>query len=149
MTRIKEDTKAAMKAKEQAKLTTIRFLSSAIKNREIELRQEGKEVTERDALEVVQKLVKQSKQVIDDFRAAGRPESAEEEELKVKVWEAYLPAPLSDAELEALVDAAVADIGATSVKQMGQVMKLVVERAENRADNKKISELVKAKLSGK
>lgn len=146
-TRIKDDMKAAMKARDSQRLDAIRFLSAAIKQREIELRESGKQVVDADVLSVINKLAKQRKDAIQQYTAGGRTDLAEKEQAELEVLQAYLPQQMSREELQAIVTAAVAEVGATSVKQMGAVMKLVTAKAAGAADNKAISELVKAALT--
>jgi uncharacterized protein YqeY len=143
--RIDEDLKRAMKAHDESALTAVRMLKAAITNREIELK---KEADEAELIRLVEKQLKQRKESAEAFRNGGRPELAEKEEKEAAVLSAYLPQRLSEQELEALVAQAVAESGATSVKQMGQVMKLAQQKAAGRADGKAISEAVKKKLSG-
>lgn len=136
--------KAAMKDKDQVKLDTIRFLQSAIKYREIELR--PAEISDDEILAVIRKLVKQRKESIEQFQQAGRNDLAEKESSELKLLEHYLPAQMSAADLEKIVVAAIQTTGAKSPKEMGLVIKEVAAKSQGRADNKMISELVKAKL---
>jgi uncharacterized protein YqeY len=96
---------------------------------------------------VVRKEVKKRQDTIEQYEAAGRTELADQEKAEMEVLNGYLPEPLSDEEIAAIVDAAVAEVGATSRKEMGQVMKLVQERTAGRADGKTLSQAVMAKLS--
>ncbi|KAF6261456.1 Yqey-like protein-domain-containing protein [Scenedesmus sp. NREL 46B-D3] len=147
--RIKDDMKAAMKAKDAPRLDAIRFLSAALKQREIELRESGKQVTDAEALAVIQKMSKQRRDSIEQYKAGGRDDLAGKEEVELQLLLSYLPAQLSREELGGIVAAAVAETGAASVKQMGQVMKLVTAKTAGRADGKMVSELVKAALAQK
>ncbi len=142
--RIDDDLKRAMKARDQTALSSVRMLKAAVTNRDIEL---GKEADELEVLKLVEKQIKQRKEAADLFRQGGRPELAETEEKEAAFLSNYLPQRLTEQELLALVDQAVAEAGATSIKQMGQVMKLAQAKAQGRADGKAISEAVKKKLS--
>lgn len=145
--RIKDDMKASMKEKNQPKLDAIRFLSSFIKQREIELRETSMPLTDDEIIKVIQKLAKQRKESIDAYKAGGRDDLVAKEVAELAVLEAYLPQQMSRQEVETLVAAAVTETGATSVKQMSQVMKVVMAKTAGRSDNKTISDLVKAALS--
>lgn len=138
------DLKVAMKDRDQVRLDTIRFLQSAIKNREIELR--PNEITDDEILAVVKKLVKQRKESIEQFQAAGRTDLVDKETAELKVLDGYLPSQMNRDEVEKLVIAAIAKVGAKTPKEMGAVMKEVLAQAAGRADNKIVSELVKSKL---
>lgn len=138
-----------MKAKDAPRLDAIRFLSAAIKQREIELREKGQEVSDAEVLSVIQKMAKQRRDSIDQYKAGGRDDLAGKEEVELQLLLSYLPAQLSREELAGIVAAAVAEAGASSVKQMGQVMKLVTAKTAGAADGKMVSELVKAALTQK
>eukprot|EP00878_Enallax_costatus_P015615 GHUV01016357.1.p1 GENE.GHUV01016357.1~~GHUV01016357.1.p1 ORF type:complete len:144 (+),score=36.39 GHUV01016357.1:771-1202(+) len=138
--------KVAMKAKDTDKLAAIRFLSAAIKQREIKLREGGKEVNDAEVLGVIQKMAKQRRDSIEQYKSGGRTDLADKEEQELKVLLGYLPAQLSKEEVEKVVTDVINEVGATSVKQMGAVMKGVTAKVAGRADNKMVSELVKAAL---
>ncbi len=140
-----EDIKAAMKEKKAERLEALRFLNASIKNREIEIRPET--ITDADILAVVQKMVKQRNDSIDQFKKAGRDDLASKEESELLILKEYLPTQLSESEVKSIVDAAVASVGATSIKDMGKVMKEAQDKAQGRADNKLLSQYVKDKLS--
>jgi uncharacterized protein YqeY len=142
---IMADVKSAMKNKETEKLNTLRFVQSAIKNREIELRPNP--MTDDEALGVLKKLVKQRKESIEQYQAAGREDLVANESAELKIIESYLPAQMERAQVDALVREVIAQTGAKTVKEMGAVMKEVIARSQGRADNKMISELVKAALN--
>lgn len=142
---VTEDIKSAMKDKNGAKLTTLRFLQSAFKNREIEVR--PNEATEDDYLAVLKKLVKQRKESIEQFQSAGRADLVASEQQELLLLEAYLPAQMNREQVEAVVRTAIASLGAKTIKEMGVVMKEVLEKTAGAADNKLISEIVKAQLS--
>ena len=150
---IREDIKAAqitaMKSGDTQTRDTTRLIISAIKNRDIEART-GKAVADDDALvvEVLQKMVKQRRESIEMFEKGGRAELAANEAAEVLVIERFLPAQLSDAETTALIEGIKAEIGATSVKDMGRVMATLKERHASALDMSKASGLVKAALAG-
>lgn len=139
------DIKSAMKNKESEKLATLRFLHSAIKNKEIDSR--PKELTEEDLLSVVKKAVKQRKEAIEQFQTAGRQDLVDKESSELKILSEYLPAQLSSEQVASIVDEVVAALGANSMKQMGAVMKEVMAKTNGAADNKLISQLIKDKLN--
>ena len=136
--------KVAMKAKDSLRLTTIRMARTALKNVEIDTRQE---LDEAAAIKVLSTLVKQRREAAEAYRET-RPELAEKEELEVLVLQEFLPAQLSEAEIEALVTKAIAESGADSMKAMGAVMKLVTPQTTGRADGKLVSNLVRKLLAG-
>jgi len=141
---ILEDMKDALKNKESDRLSAIRFLQSAVKNREIELRPDP--INDQEILGVIKKLSKQRKDSIEQFEKANRIDLVEKEKFELSVLESYLPKQLSEADLKKVVDDVVAALGANSVKQMGAVIKEVQAKTQGAADNKMISELVKARL---
>lgn len=142
---IMADVKAAMFAKESIKLTALRMLQAAIKNREIELRPEP--INKDEVMGVVRKLVKQRKESIEQFQQAGRQDLVDQETTELKVLEVYLPQAMPRDQVEAVVTEVIAALGAKSVKDMGPVMKEVVARTAGAADNKMVSEIIKAKLA--
>ncbi len=144
--RLDADLKEAMKARDQVRLDTIRNVKSDIKYKEVE--GEAKTLDDAGILKVVQSLIKKRQDADEQFRAGNRPELAAKEEREASILQAYLPAQLGEAELEALVAQAIAEAGATTPKDMGKVMKLVQPKVAGRADGKTISELVKKKLGG-
>ncbi len=137
--------KAAMKAKASERLSTIRLIRSAIKNREIDTREE---LDDQEVIAILGTLVKQRKESAQVYRDNQRLDLAEKEEAELLVLQEFLPEPLSETELVALIDEIVAELGASSMRDMGPVMKLVGERALGRADGKQASQLVKARLAG-
>jgi uncharacterized protein YqeY len=139
------DMKAAMKSKDSARLEAVRFLQSAIKNKEIEVR--PNEMTDDDALSVVKKLAKQLKDAIEQYEGAGRTELAEKEKAQLAVVEGYLPAQLSREEIEKVVAEVIAETGASTMKDMGNVIKGTIAKTKGAADNKTISEIARAKLN--
>ena len=139
-----EAMKAAMKAKDSLRLNAIRMARTAIKNAEIDVRQE---LDEAAVTKVLSTLVKQRREAAEAYRAT-RPELAEKEEQELAVLQEFLPAPFSDAELETLIAQAIAECGANSMRDMGAVMKRVTPQTTGRADGKRVSELVRRKLAG-
>jgi uncharacterized protein YqeY len=142
--KLTSDMKDAMRAKDQLRLEAIRFLQSAIKNKEIELRPNP--ISSEEVLAVVKKLVKQRKESIEQYQAANRQDLVDKESAELKILEAYLPAQMGRDQVEALVTATIAELKASTVKDMGPVMKAVLAKAGGSADNKLVSEVIKAKL---
>jgi uncharacterized protein YqeY len=142
------DMKEAMKNKDQLALGAIRALKTAFMNVCVEkgLGPQGV-LPDTEGVAVVRKQIKQRQDSVESFQAGGRPELADKEIAEIKFLEKYLPAAMGEAELTALVDAVVAELGATSKKEMGAVMKVLQERTAGRADGKVLSGLVGKKLS--
>ena len=145
--RIPEDLKAAMKAKDTTALNALRALKTALTNAAIEKGGLGTALEENEVLAVVRKQLKQRQDSIEQFEKAGRTELAATEKAEIAVLERYLPAALSADEIAALIDAAVAETGATGKADMGKVMKLVQERAAGRADGKTLSQEILKRLA--
>ena len=143
--KILADIKSAMVSKDAVKLNTLRFLNAQIKNKEIDSRPTP--ITAEDVMGVIKKLVKQRKESIEQFSAAGRTDLADNETAELKVLETYLPAQMSREQVEALVGEVIAATGAKTIKEMGLVIKETQARAAGTADGKMISEVVKAKLA--
>ncbi len=141
---ILDDLKVAMKNKEAEKLSTIRMLQSAIKNREIELR--PNEINDQEIMGVIRKLAKQRKDSISEFEKAQRQDLADKEKAELKILEAYLPAQMSADQITKIIEEVIKAQGATTQKQMGPVVKEVMNRANGQADGKMISDLVRSKL---
>lgn len=139
------DVKSAMVSKDTVKLNTLRFLQSAIKNKEIELRPTP--ISLEDVMGVIRKIVKQRKESIEQFQSAGRTDLVEQESAELKVMESYLPAQMSKEQIEAMVTEVIAALGAKTIKEMGSVMKEAQARAAGLADGKLMSEIIKSKLS--
>lgn len=138
-----QDMKTAMKQKERIRLSTIRQIRSSIKNREIEL---GKELNDEEVLKVISTLVKQHKESIEQFSKGGRDELVKKEQAELAVLESYLPQQMSEADVTALVKEAIETVGATSMKDIGKVMKYIMPKTQGRADGKMINQLVKNHL---
>ena len=144
--RITEDMKTAMREKNTVALNTVRMLKSAIKNAAIEKGGANAELTDAEVMAVVRKEVKKRQDSIEQYEAAGRDELADQEKAEIEVLNGYLPEPLSSEEVVSIVEAAIAEVGATSRKEMGQVMKIVQEKTAGRADGKTLSQAVMSKL---
>jgi uncharacterized protein len=142
-TRITDDMKAAMRARETARLSTIRLLLAAIKQREVD---ERRELADADVLVVLDKMVKQRRDSITQFEAGKRADLAAIERAEVAILETYLPAPLSEAEIDAAIDAAIARTGAAGAADMGKVMAGLKVELAGRADLRAVSARVKARL---
>jgi uncharacterized protein len=143
--RVTDDMKTAMRARETARLGTIRLLLAAIKQKEVD---ERIELDDAAVSSIVEKLIKQRKDSISQFQAAGRDDLVAVEQAELVVLQAYLPEQLSAAEVEAAVAAAIAESGASSAKDMGKVMGLLKPRLAGRADMGQVSVLIKARLAG-
>ncbi len=143
--KISEDLIAAMKAKEAERLSVLRMMKAAVRNKEIDGRQE---LDDAQAVQVLLGLIKQRKDSIEQFTKGGRLELANKEAAEIKVIEEYLPSAVTDEEVASAVDAVIAEMGAASIKDMGKVMKACMARFVGRpVDGLKVSELVKAKLN--
>ncbi len=142
---VTEDMKAAMRAGAKERLGTIRLLQAAIKQREVDER-----ITLDDAqvLAVIEKMVKQRKESIAQFAQGGRADLAAKEQAEIVLLQAYLPAQLSAAEVDALIKEAIASTGAASIKDMGKVMGVVKAKAAGRTDMGAVSARIKAALGG-
>lgn len=142
--RIVKDMTAAMKSKEAARLSTLRMVKAALQNREIE---KGGELTDEELTRALQSLVKQRRDSVEQYEKAGRAELAEKERAEIAVIEEYLPRAASRDEIERAVSEAIAETGASSMKEMGSVMKAAQARlADRNADGRTVSEVVKSKL---
>lgn len=141
---ITEDMKSAMRAKEAEKLGTIRLLTAAMKQKEVD---ERIELTDTMVLAIIEKMIKQRKDSITQFEAGGRQDLADKEKAELAILSAYMPAGLSDAELAAEVTAAVAASGAAGPQDMGKVMAILKPKLAGRADMTAVSGLVKAALT--
>jgi hypothetical protein len=143
--RITEDMKAAMRARQAERLSAIRMLLAAIKQREIDSRSEADDAA---VLAIVEKLIKQRKDAIAQFEAGGRADLVAKETAEVSVLAEYLPQQMNEAEVSAAIDAAIAELGATGPAAMGKVMGLLKPRLAGRADIGQVSATVKARLAG-
>ncbi|KIF81050.1 GatB/YqeY domain-containing protein [Noviherbaspirillum autotrophicum] len=142
--KINEDMKAAMRAKDMAKLGTIRLLTAAMKQKEVD---ERIELTDAHVLAIIEKMIKQRKDSISQFEAGGRQDLADNEKAEMAVLSVYMPAAMSEAEIQSEVNAAVAATGAAGPQDMGKVMAVLKPKLAGRADMTAVSGLVKAALS--
>lgn len=142
--RINEQIKAAMKAGEKDRLMVLRLLTAAIKQREVDERIELDDV---QVLAVIDKMVKQRRESIEQFTAGGRPELAAAEQAEIDILAEFLPEPLSEAEIAAAIDQAVASTGATGIADIGKVMAQLKPALQGRADMKRVSAQVRARLA--
>ena len=134
-----------MRAKDAARLSAIRLILAAIKQKEVD---ERVELVDADVLAILEKMIKQRRESIAQFEKAARTDLAEAEKFELGVLSGYLPQQLSDAEVRSEIDLAVKEAGASGVKDMGKVMALLKSKLAGRADMGKVSGLVKARLSG-
>ena len=142
--RVTDDMKAALKAKETQRLGAIRLLLAAIKQREVD---ERKELADAEVVSVIEKMLKQRRDSISQYEAAGRRDLADAEQFEVQVLTAYMPQPLSETEIEAAVVDAIAKAGAKGPQDMGTVMAALKPALAGRADMGKVSSLLKSKLA--
>ena len=141
---IHSDLKEAMKAKDSIRLGALRLILTAVKNKEKELR---RELEEREVLQIVSNQIKQRKDSIEQYRKSGREDVVQKEEQELEILQAYMPQQLSEEELEKLVTETIKEVGATSVKDLGKVMKAIMPRIAGRADGKVVNQMVRAQLS--
>ncbi|MEM6573620.1 MAG: GatB/YqeY domain-containing protein [Pseudomonadota bacterium] len=141
--RLTDDMKTALKAGDKQRLGTVRMALAEIKRREVDDRQD---LDDAQITGLIEKMVKQRKDALSHFTGAGRQDLADQEKAEIEVLAAYLPEQMSDEELSALIDAVIADTGASSMKDMGKVMGQVKGKVAGRADMQQVSSLVKARL---
>lgn len=142
--KITEDMKAAMRAKEAQRLSTIRLLLAALKQKEVD---ERVVLTDADVLAIIEKLIKQRRDSISQYLAAKRQDLVDVESYELDLLQAYLPQQLAEGEILAAIDLAIAEAGAVSAKEMGKIMALLKARLAGRADMGRVSALVKTKLA--
>jgi uncharacterized protein YqeY len=142
--RIGEDQKAALRAGDRLRVSVLRLLSALIKNREVEKRGP---LTDPEVLQAIGTSCKQRLESIEQYRRGGRPDLADKEAAELAILESYLPSPLTSEELQAMVREAIQEIQATSIKEMGRVMALLMPRVTGRADGKVVNTLVRQALS--
>jgi uncharacterized protein YqeY len=142
---INQDMKAAMRSKDEARLSAIRMLWAAIQRREVD---ERITLDDTQVLSVVEKTVRQSRDAVEQFLKGNRPDLADKENRDIAFWEVYLPAQASDEEVAKLVREAIATTGAASIKDMGKVVGILKPKLQGRADMGKVSAMVKAQLAG-
>jgi uncharacterized protein len=143
--RITEDMKTAMRAKDSERLGTIRMITSAIKQREVD---ERITLDDTQVLAVVEKMIKMRKESIAQFASGGRDDLVAKENKEIELLQSYMPAQLSEAEVDALILEAITQSGATSIKEMGKAMALLKQKAQGRTDMAAASGKLKAKLGG-
>ena len=143
--RITEEMKAAMRARESARLSTIRLLLAAIKQKEVD---ERIELSDADIVSIIERMIKQRRESITAFDAGGRPDLAAAERAEIDLLQAYMPQPLSVAEVEAMIEAALAITGASGPAAMGPVMNALRPQLAGRADMAAVAAKVKARLAG-
>ena len=142
--RITEDMKSAMRAKEAARLSAIRLLLSAMKQREVD---ERIELTDADVMGIIEKMIKQRRESIVQYEKGGRADLADAEKFEVGVLSAYLPQQMSEPDVAAAVDTALVETGAKAMPDMGKVMAILKPKLAGRADMARVSALVKSKLN--
>jgi uncharacterized protein YqeY len=142
-TKITEDMKTAMRAKDMARLGTIRMLLAALKQKEVD---ERVTLTDSDVLTILNKMIKQRRESVTQFREGGRTELAEKEEQEIEQLMQYLPQQLSDAELNAIIQESIQASGAKTIKDMGALMNILRPKVQGRADMAKVSEKIKQNL---
>lgn len=143
--KISADLKAAMLAKDVARLSTLRMLKSAVEYYKIEKKQEA--LTDADVTGVIKKQIKQRQDSIEGFEKGSRTDLAEKEKVELAILKSYLPEELSQAQLEEIVVSTITELGATTKTDMGKVMKAVQAKTAGRADNRLVSQLVSARLA--
>jgi uncharacterized protein YqeY len=142
--KINADMITAAKAKDKVRLSALRMLKTALHNKEIEL---IRQLNETELLQLLSAIVKQRKDSIEQFAKGGRNDLVEKEEAELKIIQEFMPAQMSEAEVEAIIKKAIAEAGAVSVKDMGKVMKVLMPQLTGKADGKMVGEKVKALLS--
>jgi uncharacterized protein len=142
--RIQEDMKAAMRSGEKERLGTVRLILAGIKQREVD---ERIMLDDAQVVAVLEKMGKQRRESITQFQAGARPDLVEKETAELKIISAYLPAQLSDTDLDALISNAITETGASTIKDMGKVMNLIKSKAQGRADMAAVGARIKARLS--
>ena len=142
--KVDQDLVRALKTKDKTRLSALRMLKSGLHNREIDLK---RELGEAEFLQVVASMVKQRKDSIEQFEKGGRTDLVEKESAELKVIEEFLPSQLSEADLDAAITEAIREAGATGIRDMGKVMKVLMPKITGRADGKAVGDKVKARLS--
>jgi uncharacterized protein YqeY len=143
--RITDDMKAAMRSGEKERLSVIRMVTAAIKQREVD---ERISLDDSQVLSVLEKMIKQRKESLVQFQAGNRPDLVEKESAEITLLQGYMPAQLSDAEVDSLITDAITATGAASIKDMGKVMGIIKGKAQGRADMAAVGAKIKAKLGG-
>ncbi len=143
--RIQDDMKAAMRARDKQRLGAIRLILAAIKQREVD---ERIDLNESQTLAVLERMIKQRRESLAQYQSAGREDLAAQEAFEIELIQSYLPAPLSEAELDALIAHAIAATGAQSVRDMGKVMAAIKDQAQGRVDMAEVSTQIKIRFGG-
>jgi uncharacterized protein YqeY len=143
-TRIQDDVKTAMRGGDKPRLETLRLITAAIKQREVD---ERIQLDDTAVLVVLDKMIKQRRESIDQFEKASRTDLVEKEKFELAIIQSYLPQQLSDAEINTMIQAAMAETGAATIKDMGKVMAILKPKMQGRTDISKVSGLIKAKLA--
>ena len=141
--RINDDVKAAMRAKEKSRLNALRLITAAFKQKEVD---ERIELDDNQCLSILDKMAKQLRESIDQYQKAGRSDLVEKESAELEIVQSYLPTALSDKEVEHLINSAIEETGASSMKDMGKVMGILKTKVQGRTDMGKLSNLVKQQL---
>jgi len=139
-----EEMKQAMKTGDKARLSTIRMIRSSLKNKEIELR---RRLEDEDVIKVIQGMVRKGEESLEQFRSGGRKDLVEKEQAEIEILKSFLPQPLSQEEMIKIIDETIRETQASSLKDLGKVMKAVMPRLGGKADGKVINQLVKERLS--
>jgi hypothetical protein len=142
--RLVEEMKEAMKSNEKVRLSTIRMIRSSIKNKEIELR---KPLDDEGIQKVIQGMVRKGEESLEQFKLGGRMDLVEKESKEIEILKSYLPQSLTQEEMIKIVDQTIQEVQATSLKDLGKVMKSVMPKLQGKADGKLINQLVKERLS--
>lgn len=143
--RLSQEMKEAMKARDSLRLTTIRMILTAIKNKEIEKK---RELDDQEVTAILSTMLKQRREAADAYRKGERDELAKKEESEIEILQDFLPPQLSNEEIAKVIDSAIEETGAGSLKEMGAVMKIVSARTAGQADGKVVSEMVRKRLAG-
>ena len=142
--RLFDEMKQAMKSNDKLRLSTIRMIRSAVKNKEIELR---KKLEDGSVMQVIQGMVRKGEESIEQFRAGGRMDLVDKEQQEIETLKSFLPQPLSQEEIVKVIDQSIEETKASSLKDLGKMMKSVMPKLEGKANGKLINQLVKEKLS--
>jgi hypothetical protein len=142
--RLVEEMKQALKSNDKLRLSTIRMIRSALKNKEIELR---KKLEDEDVVKVIQAMVRKGEESVEQFQTGGRMDLVEKEKREIEILKSFLPQPLSQEEILKIIDQSIQETQASSLKDIGKVMKSVMPKMGGKADGKLINQLVKERLS--
>jgi hypothetical protein len=142
--RLIEEMKGAMKSSDKLRLSTIRMIRSALKNKEIEVR---KKLEDEDVMKVIQAMVRKGEESVEQFQAGGRTDLVEKEKKEIEILRSFLPQPLSQDQILRIIDQSIQETQASSLKDIGKVMKSVMPKIGGKADGKLINQLVKERLS--